>query len=73
MDFPNDSVDPKLGMELYVIRWLIIKIITDMTTDHWFEISEKNDDKWYIINIQIKYTIIIIVHSTNFGIFYGTF
>ena len=32
-----------------------------MKTDHWFEICEKNDYKWHIINIQIKYKIIIIV------------
>ena len=32
-----------------------------MTTDHWFEICDKNDDKRHIRKIKIKYTIIIIV------------
>ena len=32
-----------------------------MKIDHWFKICEKNDDKWHISNIQIKYTIIFIV------------
>ena len=39
----------KLEVELYIIFWLLQKIVTEMTRDHWFGIFEKNDDKWHII------------------------
>ena len=48
-------------MEIYVFIWLLLKAVTEMTTDHWFEICENNDDKSHKINAQIKYMIIIIV------------
>ena len=35
-----------------------------MSTDHWFDIFEINDDTGHIRNIHIKYTIIIIVQYT---------
>ena len=62
----------KLFSCCYIVRWFLSlcnsftasKIVIEMTTDHWFEMFEKNDDKWHIRNIQIKYTIIIIVQYT---------
>ena len=54
----------KLEMELYVLIWLLLKIVTEMTTYHWSGIFENNDDKWHVRNIQIKFTIIIIVQYT---------
>ena len=40
------------------------KIVTEMTTDHWFKICETNNYKGNIRNIQINYTMIIIVQYT---------
>ena len=40
------------------------KIVTEMTRDDWFENFKKNEDKWNIRKIQIKYKIIIIVKYT---------
>ena len=37
------------------------KIVREMTRDDWFKNCEKNDEKWHIRYIQIKYKIIIIV------------
>ena len=55
---------PKLEMEICVIIWLLQKIVTEMTTDHWFKICEKNNDEWHKRNMQIKYAIIIIFQYT---------
>ena len=51
-------------MELYVIIWMILNIVTEMTTDHWFKIYEENDDKLHLKNIRFKYKIIFIVRHT---------
>ena len=53
-----------LEIELYVIIRELQNPLTEMTTDHWFKIYDKNDDYWHIRKIQIKYTIIIIVQYT---------
>ena len=37
------------------------KVVREMTRDDWFGNCEKNDDKWHIRNIQMKYKIIVIV------------
>ena len=37
------------------------KVVREMTRDDWFGNCEKNDDKWHIKNIHIKYNIIIIL------------
>ena len=52
-------------MELYVILWLLQKIVTEMATYHWFKIFEINNDKLHIRNIHIKCTIIIIFQYTK--------
>ena len=38
--------------------------MTKNTTENWFEISEKYNDKGHLRNIHIKYIIIIIVQYT---------
>ena len=40
------------------------KIVTEIKRDHWFEMCEKNDAKWHMGEIQIKYKIIAIIKST---------
>ena len=40
-------------------------IVTEMTIYHWFGIFKKNNYKGHIGNIQIKYTIIIIIQYTT--------
>ena len=40
---------------------MLQKIVTEMTTDHWFKFFGGNNDKQHIRNVQIKYMIIIIV------------
>ena len=54
----------KMSNELYLILWLLQKIVTEITRYHWFEICDKNYYKWHIRNIHTKYIIIIIVHYT---------
>ena len=53
-----------MKIEIYVILWLLRKIVTETTRDHWFEIGDNNDDKWHIRKKQIKYKIVIIVEYT---------
>ena len=57
----KDWCRSRLENELYIPIWLFWKLLHILKIDHWFEISAKNDDKWLIRSIQIKYKIIIIV------------
>ena len=51
----------KLEIEFYLILWLIRNFVAEITIYHWLEICEKDDNKWHIRNIKIKYNIIIKV------------
>ena len=58
--FSNFGVDLNLENEPYIIIWLIQKL-----WEKWREMTDskivKNDYKWHMGNIQIKYKIISIV------------
>ena len=43
------------------------KIVTEITTDHLFEILWENDDKGHVRKVQIKYTVIILFQYTIAG------
>ena len=61
---PNGGVDRNWKWYFIELFDCFKKIVTEMTTYHWFKICAKNNDKRHIRHIQIKFAIIITVKYT---------